>query len=96
MIGSPEFASSQEAGEEAKYQSVKEWVMACDYMSMSKIQRECGVGFNRAGKFFKRLQTEGIIGTEVEGNKGCPVLIQDKFYEGSANTDIPVSTDQSE
>ena len=96
VIGSPEFASSQEAGEEAKYQSVKEWVMACDYMSMSKIQRECGVGFNRAGKFFKRLQTEGIIGTEVEGNKGCPVLIQDKFYEGSADTDIPVSTDQSE
>ena len=96
VIGSPEFASTQEAGEEAKYQSVKEWVMACDYMSMSKIQRECGVGFNRAGKFFKRLQTEGIIGTEVEGNKGCPVLIQDKFYEGSANTDIPVSTDQSE
>ena len=96
VIGSPEFASSQEAGEEAKYQSVKEWVMACDYMSMSKIQRECGVGFNRAGKFFKRLQTEGIIGTEVEGNKGCPVLIQDKFYEGRADTDIPVSTDQSE
>ena len=96
VIGSPEFTSSQEAGEEAKYQSVKEWVMACDYMSMSKIQRECGVGFNRAGKFFKRLQTEGIIGTEVEGNKGCPVLISDKFYEGDADTDIPVSTDQSE
>ena len=93
VIGSPEFASSQEAGEEAKYQSVKEWVMACEYMSMSKIQRECGVGFNRAGKFFKRLQTEGIIGTEVEGNKGCPVLIKDKFYDGSAETDIPVSTD---
>ena len=96
VIGSPEFAASQEAGEEAKYQSVKEWVMACEYMSMSKIQRECGVGFNRAGKFFKRLQTEGIIGTEVEGNKGCPVLVNDKFYDGNADTDIPVSTDQSE
>ena len=96
VIGSPEFAASQEAGEEAKYQSVKEWVMANEYMSMSKIQRECGVGFNRAGKFFKRLQTEGVIATEVEGNKGCPVLMKDKFYDGSADTDIPVSTDQSD
>ena len=64
-------------------------------MSMSRIQRECSVGFNRAGKFFKRLQDEGIVGTETEGNKGCPVLVKDKFYEGSVETDIPVSTDQS-
>ncbi len=96
LIGSPEFQSSQEAGEEAKYNSVKEWVMANEYMSMSRIQRECGVGFNRAGRFFKRLQDEGVVATETEGNKGCPVLVHDKFYEGSVDTDIPVSTDQSE
>lgn len=96
IIGSPEFKASQEASEEAKYNSVKEWVMANEYMSMSRIQRECSVGFNRAGKFFKRLQDEGIVGTETEGNKGCPVLVNDKFYQGSVDTDIPVSTDQSE
>ena len=96
VIGSPEFQASQEDSVEAKYQSVKEWVMACEYMSMSRIQRECGVGFNRAGKFFKRLQDEGIVDTETDGNKGCPVLVHDKFYEGSVETDIPTSTDQSD
>ena len=43
-------------------------------MSISRIQRECAVGFNRAGRFFLRLQNEGVVGTETEGNKGCPVL----------------------
>ena len=95
MIGSPEFKANQEAGEEAKYESVKEWVMSNEYMSMSRIQRECGVGFNRAGRFFKRLQDEGVVGQETEGNKGCPVLVHDKFYEGSSDTDIPVSIDQT-
>ena len=96
IIGSPEFQASQESGEENKYKSVKEWVMANEYMSMSRIQRECGVGFNRAGRFFKRLQDEGIVATETDGNKGCPVLVHDKFYEGSADTDIPVSDELSD
>ena len=70
--------------------------MGNEYMSMSRIQRECGVGFNRAGRFFKRLQQEGIVAEDTDGNKGCPVLVHDKFYEGNADTDIPVSSDQSE
>ena len=96
VIGSPEFQASQDNGEEAKYQEVKNWVMANEYMSMSRIQRECAVGFNRAGRFFKRLQDEGVVATQVEGNKGCPVLVHEKFYEGSPNTDIPVSIDQTD
>jgi S-DNA-T family DNA segregation ATPase FtsK/SpoIIIE len=96
VIGSPEFLASQENSEEEKYQSVKEWVMANEYMSMSRIQRECSVGFNRAGRFFKRLQDEGIVDTETEGNKGCPVLVHDKFYDGSSDSDVAVSSDQSE
>ena len=96
VIGSPEFQASLDNSEEEKYQSVKEWVMANEYMSMSRIQRECSVGFNRAGRFFKRLQDEGIVDTETEGNKGCPVLVHEKFYEGSSETDVPVSSDQSE
>ncbi len=72
-----------ENNEEAKYQSIKEWVMTHEYMSMSKIQRECGVGFNRAGRFFKRLQEEGIVDTVSDGAKGCRVLTDDEFeYNG--------------
>ena len=96
VIGSPEFQAGLENSEEARYQEIKNWVMANEYMSMSRIQRECSVGFNRAGRFFKRLQDEGIVATETEGNKGCPVLVHDKFYEGSSDTDVPVSSDQSE
>ena len=96
VIGSPEFQAGLDNSEEEKYQSVKEWVMANEYMSMSRIQRECSVGFNRAGRFFKRLQDEGIVDTETEGNKGCPVLVHDKFYDGTAETDVAASTDQSE
>ena len=65
--------------EEERYQSIKEWVMTQEFMSISRIQRECGVGFNRAGRFFLRLQSEGIVGSETEGNKGCRVMVQDKF-----------------
>ena len=96
VIGSPEFQASLDNSEEEKYQSVKEWVMANEYMSMSRIQRECSVGFNRAGRFFKRLQDERIVDTETEGNKGCPVLVHDKFYDGTSDTDVAASTDQSE
>ena len=96
VIGSPEFQAGLDNSEEEKYQSVKEWVMQNEYMSMSRIQRECSVGFNRAGRFFKRLQDEGVVDTETEGNKGCPVLVHDKFYDGSSDTDVAVSSDQSE
>ena len=96
VMESGEIQASQDSAEEAKYQSIKDWVMGNEYMSMSRIQRECGVGFNRAGRFFKRLQQEGIVAEDTDGNKGCPVLVHDKFYEGNADTDIPVSSDQSE
>ena len=80
---------------EAKYEEIKGWVMSQEYMSISRIQREMGVGFNRAGRFFLRMQSEGIVAKETEGNKGCPVLIKDKFYDGSVESDIPVSSDQT-
>ena len=96
VVGSPEFIQSQENSEQAKYEAIKDYVMANEYMSMSRIQRDCGVGFNRAGRVFRQLQEEGIIAWETEGNKGCPVLVHDKFYDGSPDTDIAVSSDQSE
>ena len=71
---SPEFKEAQGNTEEERYQAIKEWVLTQEYMSISRIQRECAVGFNRAGRFFLRLQGEGVVGSETEGNKGCPVL----------------------
>ncbi len=69
--------------EENKYQSIKEWVMTQEFVSMSKIQRECSVGFNRAGRFFNRLQKEGVVATTQDGSsKGCRVLVHDKYYDG--------------
>ena len=95
MVEGPAFnGNSSEDDEEAKYKSVKEWVMQQKYMSMSKIQRDCSVGFNRAGRFFKRLQDEGVIATETEGNKGCPVLLNDDFYDNDDNN-VVTSAEQS-
>ena len=70
---SPEFKEAAGNSEEERYQAIKEWVLTQEFMSISRIQRECAVGFNRAGRFFLRLQAEGIVGNETEGNKGCRV-----------------------
>ena len=76
-------AVGKDEAEEMKYQSVKDWVLTQKFVSMSKIQRECSVGFNRAGRFFSRLQKEGVVAsTQDSSSKGCRVLIHDKFYEG--------------
>lgn len=75
LVASGEVQKEADEAEEMKYQSIKDWVLTQKFVSMSKIQRECMVGFNRAGKFFKRLQMEGIVSTEVDGNtKGCAVI----------------------
>ena len=69
--------------------------MAQQYTSMSRIQGECGVGFNRARRFFTRLVKEGVVAPESEGNKGCRVLIHDA--RTSIDTDdIPVSDELSD
>ena len=88
----PEFKEAAGNTEEERYQSIKSWVMTQEFMSISRIQRECGVGFNRAGRFFLRLQSEGVVGAETEGNKGCRVLTQDKFM---ANDDVVTSDEQT-
>lgn len=79
--------------EESKYQTIKEWVMSQEYMSISRIQREMGVGFNRAGRFFIRLQEEGIISEGSEGNRGSKVLLQDKF--GDIDDSVVTSEENS-
>ena len=93
MLGSEKFAGDQMDSDEEKYQSIKEWVMSLDYVSMSKIQRECGVGFNRAGRIFKRLQEEGVVAMTAEAAaKGNKVLVNDKFY--NSGNDVVTSSEQ--
>ena len=83
-----------DSAEEMKYQDIKAWVMTQQYTSMSKIQRECSVGFNRAGRFFNRLVQEGIVAPQSDGNKGCKVLVHDS---GTISDDeIPVSDELSD
>lgn len=73
-----------------KYQEIKEWAMTQEYVSMSKIQRECYVGFNKAGKILKKLQEEGIIASEAESSsKGCKVLVH--YDDGDDEDSIPTS-----
>ena len=86
LLGSDKFASDAADANDEKYQAIKEWVMTLDYVSMSKIQRECGVGFNRAGRIFKRLQEEGIVASTAEAAaKGNKVLVNDKFYDSGTS-----------
>ncbi len=80
--------------EEAKYQDIKGWVMTQQYTSMSKIQRECSVGFNRAGRFFNRLVQEGVVSPQSDGNKGCKVLVHDSGVD--TDDSIPVSDELSD
>ena len=93
MINSGEYQekNNSEDSEEAKYQSIKEYVMGLEYVSMSKIQRDCMVGFNRAGRIFARLRQEGIVSNEQDGsNKGSKVLVHDKYFD-SGSDDIVTS-----
>ena len=90
-VASGEVEKEADEAEEAKYQSIKEWVMSQQFVSMSKIQRECGVGFNRAGRFFNRLQKEGVVSTQQDGStKGCKVLVHD----GDDYDDLMVTSDE--
>ena len=87
VIASGEILKEADAAEEAKYQSIKEWTMTQQFVSISRIQRECSVGFNRAGRFFIRMQKEGVVGTEVDGStKGCRVLMHDDYSDSDMVT----------
>ena len=59
------------------------------------MQRECAIGFNRAGRFFNRLQQEGIVALESEGSKGCRVIMQNKFGDIDDDDVIATSEDNS-
>ncbi len=60
--------------DEELYNYIKEGLYNREYTSISMIQRENGIGFNRAGRMFKRLQNEGLVSLENEASKGNKVL----------------------
>ena len=91
----PEFKEAAGNSEEERYQAIKEWVLTQEFMSISRIQRECSVGFNRAGRFFLRLQKEGIVSEETT-NKGCPVIGGNRFGEESVVTSDEQTTRRSD
>lgn len=98
-IGNVSFTDNYDANEDKKYEAIKQWVMSQEYCSMSKIQRECQVGFNRAGRFFQRLVKEGIVSpTPESASKGNKVLVNDRFYGSETNDDnnIPDLSEDSD
>jgi S-DNA-T family DNA segregation ATPase FtsK/SpoIIIE len=56
------------------YEKVKNWVLEQEYVSVSKIQRECSLGFNRANRVFERLQKDGLVSPEMDKKKGLKVI----------------------
>ena len=50
------------------YNKVKSWVLGQEYVTTSKIQRECAIGFNRATNYIKKLQEDKIINLESDKN----------------------------
>jgi S-DNA-T family DNA segregation ATPase FtsK/SpoIIIE len=76
------------------FETVKGAVMTQEYTSISRIQREFGVGFPRAGKLFAQLQQAGIVALAPEtasSSKGCRVLKK----SGAAPSAYPGPTDNS-
>lgn len=71
-----EVANKEVDPEEERYLQVRSWVILTDYVSISRIQRECSVGFNRAARYLLRLQQEGIVGIEPT-KRGYAVIKKD-------------------
>ncbi len=73
------YGGSANFDDDGKYQIIKEWVMTQDYVSMSKIQVDFGIGFSRARRIFNQLVQEGIVEqSSVSSNKGSRVLIHEE------------------
>lgn len=62
---------------EILYAKIKEEIKNIEYCSISILQRNFSIGFNRAGRMFNRLVEDGLVSEEPTKN-GCKVLI----YEG--------------
>lgn len=58
------------------YLAIKEWIKTKDYISITRIQIEFGVGFPRAHHFINRLMEDGLIKKATPSSKGYEVIKQ--------------------
>jgi DNA segregation ATPase FtsK/SpoIIIE and related proteins len=95
-VSPDEAASRQEikaSDDEEYYQQLKAQIMTRQYTSISRIQRENGLGFPRAGRLFARLVAEGVVASEPDtpgSSKGCRVLLH---VDSNNNHPVAGSTD---
>ncbi|MFA5283220.1 MAG: DNA translocase FtsK [Bacilli bacterium] len=85
--GSGESSGESSNGDESisddLFDLVRESVMTREYASISSIQREFSVGYNRAGRLFIMLKNAGIVAAKPEtasSAKGCKVLVHADGY----------------
>ncbi|MCI1244899.1 MAG: hypothetical protein LKG11_03025 [Bacilli bacterium] len=78
-VSAPSRQEIKASDDEEYYQQLKEQVMTRQYTSISRIQRENGLGFPRAGRLFARLVKDGVVAAEPDvpgSSKGCRVLMR--------------------
>ena len=80
----------KDIADDALYDVIKEDIKHEEYCSISKIQRNYGIGFPRAGRMFARLQDENLVAKSGDA-KGSKVLI----YEPVNNEQGLGSVEQS-
>ena len=73
------------------YEEIKAYTMTLEYTSISRLTRDFGFGFPRAGKVIRMLQEDGIIASQPDvagSSKGFKVLIRsDNNAENEGSTD---------
>lgn len=80
-IGSGHVNLNDEMSEDDKYEAIKEWCSCEEYVSMSKIQRNFSVGFNKAGKLFNKLIADGIVEASSDNpSRGNRVLNRESRF----------------
>ncbi len=83
-VGGGHVSVDGEMSDEEKYQSIVEWCSCQEYVSMSKIQRNFSVGFNKAGKMFNRLIEDGVVEATCDNpSRGNRVLNRDSRFNPS-------------
>lgn len=78
-IPEPTGREARYGSDEDLYQEVKKFTMSEEFISISRIQTTFSMGYNRASRIFKRMQSEGIVNDDPATNssKGSRVLIHD-------------------
>jgi S-DNA-T family DNA segregation ATPase FtsK/SpoIIIE len=68
-------AGSKKASDDPLYNEMLDYAIRAGSISASKLQRQFGVGFNRASKIIDEFEADGIVGPQ-KGSKPREVLIK--------------------